>query len=180
MWRELCLRKEEFCHYNPGPGFIKIPEMFLQRFTDLFLFQGFTPEQITEIYPILDQIPCEQDAVIFQQGQLADYLYILEEGEVVIQYKPYDGPPLVVARIHPGGVFGWSAALGREAYTSAAVVTQPGEAICIRKDSLQKFCSQHPETGKILLDRLASLISERLNSTHREVLNILTNGVDKK
>lgn len=153
--------------------------MFLQRFTDLSLFQGFTPEQITEIYPILDQIPCEQDAVIFQQGQLADYLYILEDGEVVIQYKPYDGPALVVARIRPGGVFGWSAALGREAYTSAAVVTQPGEAICIRKDSLQKFCSQHPETGKILLDRLASMISERLNSTHREVLNILTNGLDK-
>lgn len=153
--------------------------MFLQQFADLSFFQGFTPRQIEEITPILDPIPCEKDAVIFQQGQPTDYLYILEVGEVVVQYKPYDGPPLVVARIHPGGVFGWSAALGREVYTSAALVLETGEAIRIRRDSLQQFCIQHPETGKILLERLASVISERLKNTHSEVLSILTNGVDQ-
>lgn len=158
--------------------FIKIPEMFLQQYTDLSFFHGFTPEQIAEIYPILDSIPCEKDAIIFQQGQCTDYLYILIQGEVVIQYKPYDGPPLVVAHIHPGGVFGWSAALGRDAYTSAALALVTVQAIRIRKETLQHFCSQHQETGKILLERLASVIAERLKNTHGEVLNILTNGVD--
>lgn len=152
--------------------------MFLQQFADLSFFQGFTPQQIEEILPILDLIPCGKNAVIFQQGQSTDYLYILEKGEVVVQYKPYDGPALVVARIHPGGVFGWSAALGRDVYTSAAVTIEASETIRIRKDSLQEFCSRHPKTGKILLERLASVISERLKSTHNEVLNILTNGVD--
>lgn len=152
--------------------------MFLQQFGELSFFQGFTPEQIGEIYPILDLIPCNENAVIFQQGQCTDYLYILEKGEVVVQYKPYDGPPLVVARIHPGGVFGWSAALGRESYTSGAQATESSQAIRIRKDSLQQFCSQHPETGKILLERLACVIAERIKNTHNEVLNILTNGID--
>lgn len=152
--------------------------MFLQQCTDLSFFHGFTPEQIAEIYPILDSIPCEKNVVIFQQGQCTDYLYILVQGEVEILYKPYDGPPLVVARIHPGGVFGWSAALGREAYTSAALAVNNGNAIRIRKETLQQFCSQHPETGKILLERLASVIAERLKNTHAEVLNILTSGMD--
>ncbi|HWQ04012.1 MAG TPA: cyclic nucleotide-binding domain-containing protein [Longilinea sp.] len=150
----------------------------MQQFADLSFFQGFTPEQIVEIFPILDLIPCDKNATIFQQGQCTDYLYILEAGEVVVQYKPYDGPPLVVAHIHPGGVFGWSAALGRESYTSGALATESGKAIRIRKDSLQRFCGQHPETGKILLERLACVIAERLKNTHNEVLSILTNGID--
>lgn len=154
--------------------------MFIQQFSDLSFFKEFTPEQITEIYPILEQIRCEKGAMIFQQGQCTDYLYILEEGEVVIQYKPYDGPPLDVARIQSGGVFGWSAALGRDAYTSGALVTETCAAICIRKASLHQFCIQHRETGKILLDRLASVIAERIKSSHAEVLSILTNGVDNK
>ncbi|GAP15615.1 protein containg cyclic nucleotide-binding domain [Longilinea arvoryzae] len=152
--------------------------MFRQQFAGLSFFQGFTPEQIAEICPIMEAIPCEKDAVIFQQNQRTDYLYILEEGEVVIQYKPYDGPPMVIARIHPGGVFGWSAALGRDVYTSGAQALAPGRAIRMQIDSLQQFCSQHPETGKILLERLASVIAERLKSTYNEVLNILTNGLD--
>lgn len=177
---ELCLDVKEDCHYNPAPGFIKIPEMFIQHFTHLSFFQGFTHQQITELYPILEQVHREKGEVIFQQGQCTDYLYILEGGEVVIQYKPYDGPPLVVARIGPGGIFGWSAALGREAYTSGALVTESAEAVCIRKAALHQFCIQHPETGKILLDRLAGVIAERITSTHDEVLSILTNSIDKK
>nr|QCO92848.1 hypothetical protein [uncultured bacterium] len=152
--------------------------MFLEHFTNLSFFQGFTPKQIEEISPILDLVPCEKNIVIFEQNQRTDYLYILEEGEVVILYKPYDGPALVVARIHPGGVFGWSAALGREVYTSGALALEASRTIRMRKDALQQFCSQHPETGKILLERLASVISERLKNTYSEVLNILTNGLD--
>jgi CRP-like cAMP-binding protein len=152
--------------------------MFLQQYIDLSFFHGFTPEQIAEIYPILDSIPYDKNAVIFQQGQCADYLFILEKGEVVIQYKPYDGPPLVVAHIQSGGVFGWSAALGRDAYTSGALAISESRAIRIRKETLQQFCAQHQETGKILLERLASVIAERLKNTHVEVLNILTNSMD--
>lgn len=152
--------------------------MFLELFAGLSFFQGFTPTQIEEISPILDILPCEKGAVIFEQNQRTDYLYILEKGEVVILYKPYDGPALVVARIHPGGVFGWSAVLGRDVYTSGAQALECGCTIRMRKDALQRFCNQHPETGKILLERLASVISERLKSTYSEVLNILTNGLD--
>jgi CRP-like cAMP-binding protein len=76
-------------------------------------------------------------------------------------------------------VFGWSAALGRSVYTSGAQAVESGLAIRIRKDSLTQFCNLHPETGKILLERLASVISERLKNTHGEVLSILTSGVDK-
>jgi len=64
--------------------------------------------------------PCEfsSDTQLFEQGDLAEYLYLVVLGEVVVAFKPDDGPPITVARVAPGGVVGWSAALGSKTYTS--------------------------------------------------------------
>ena len=50
--------------------------------------------------------------------------------------------------------------------------------LCIRGSNLQMVCTQYPETGNILLERLASVIAERLRSTHTQVLGMLTQGMD--
>jgi len=85
-----------------------------------------------------------------------------------------------VARIEPGGVFGWSAALQRDIYTSAAVTVQDSLMYQLRGASLNTICAQYPDTGKILLERLACVIAERLQSTHTHVLGMLTEGINVK
>ncbi len=152
--------------------------MFRQDYAQLSIFAGLDGNQISQLSPFIDECKFEKESMIFEQGQPAENLYILLSGEVVIHYKPYDGPPLIVARIESGGVFGWSAALGRDIYTSDAVAVADSVGLRIQGASLQKFCSQHPETGRILLERLAGVIAERLRSTHTQVLEILTQGVD--
>lgn len=152
--------------------------MFRQDYAQLSIFAGLDGNQISQLSPFIDECQFVKESVVFEQGQPAENLYILLSGEVVIHYKPYDGPPLLVARVEPGGVFGWSAALGRDIYTSGAEAVVNSVALCIRGANLQKFCSQHPETGRILLERLAGVIAERLRSTHTQVLEILTQGVD--
>ena len=88
-----------------------------------------------------------KDMVIFEQGNKAEYIYILVKGEVAISYKPYDGQPIVVARIHPGNVFGWSSsALNRDTYSSAALAVVESEAIRINARSLQTLCDTCPNT----------------------------------
>lgn len=104
---------------------------------------------------------------------MARYLYILLEGEVNVHYKPYDGPVLTVARILPGGVFGWSAALRREVYSSGALAVEPSKVYRMSGTDLQVICKLYPETGTIWLDHLAGVIAERLSSKHSQVLNIL-------
>jgi CRP/FNR family transcriptional regulator, cyclic AMP receptor protein len=152
--------------------------MFRQDFATLSIFSGLNDEQISQLSPYMVECHFQQDQMIFEQGQRADHLYILLSGEVIVTYKPYDGPPLTVARIEPGGVFGWSAALGRDIYTSGAVAVQEGLAYRIRGDNLPVLCEEHHETGMILLDRLAGVIAERLRGTHTQVLGILSQGID--
>lgn len=152
--------------------------MFRQELAQLSIFQGLSKDQLDLLNPLLKLYAFSKDQVIFEQGQTADYLYILLTGEVVVRYKPYDGPALTVSRIQPGGVFGWSAAMNREVYTSMAQSVLPGEAYRINGLQLRSMCECQPEAGSILLDRLASVITERLANTHTQILTILSKGVD--
>ena len=147
--------------------------MQLDVLEGLPLFQDFTAEQLDLLRPILIycQEPC--DTILFEQGEPADYLYLVIEGEVHILYKPYDGPELTLARIGPNGVVGWSAALGSLSYSSSAVCATDCQMMCLRGRDLHNLCAEHPETGEIVLRRLADIISERLRNTHPQVLAML-------
>jgi CRP/FNR family transcriptional regulator, cyclic AMP receptor protein len=152
--------------------------MLRQEYARFSIFAGLNGDQISQLLPYMVECQYVKDEVIFQQGQPADCLYVLLSGEVVIRYKPYDGPPINVARIEPGGVFGWSSALGRDMYTSGAVALQDCTAYRLRGSKLPVLCEEYPETGMILLDRLAGVITERLNHTHTHILGILSQGMD--
>jgi len=135
-------------------------------------------QHFDDLYGMMKSSTFSKGKKIFEQGQKADFLYILLVGEVSVEYKPYDGPALTVARIFPGGVFGWSAALGRELYTSGATAIEDIEAIQLSNNQLRSICETHPETGAVLLDRLASGIAEKLKNTHSHVLNLLSQGIE--
>lgn len=153
--------------------------MYRQELARLQIFQGLSPSELELVDSIAEHVHLPRNQTIFEQGQRASHLYILQEGRVVIRFKPYDGPALVVARIEPGGVFGWSAALHRDIYTSGAAAELDSQAFCIPAASLYWLCDQCPETGNVVLQRLAKVVSERLRSTHTPILNILRQGVDE-
>jgi CRP-like cAMP-binding protein len=159
-------------------AFINIVSMYRQGYAQLSIFAGLDGNQISQLSHFIDECQFPKDTVIFEQGQPAGRLYILLAGAVEIRYKPYDGPPLLVARIEPGGVFGWSAALRRDVYTSGAWAVQDSLSLCILGSNLSAICTQNPQTGAVFLDRLAGVIAERLRSTHTQVLEILTQRVN--
>jgi CRP-like cAMP-binding protein len=152
--------------------------MLRQYFTQLSIFEGLDQKQIELLSPYFEETRLPKGAAIFEQGEVAECLYILLEGEVEVRYKPYDGPPLSVAHIIPGGVFGWSAALGRREYTSGAQAGSDCLVVRVRNESLQRLCESYPDTGGVLLDRLAGVIAERLRNTHASILAMLSQGID--
>lgn len=146
--------------------------------SDVGLFADLAPQQLEHIAAMVEVLRFAKDQKIFQQGEKARYLYIVAVGEVIIQYKPYDGPVLTVARLAPGGVFGWSAALGHRVYTSAALTTSDVTVLRFLGKELQNLCDCDPETGFALLQRLANVIGERLMNTQPQILSILAQGMD--
>jgi CRP-like cAMP-binding protein len=115
--------------------------------------------------------------MVFAQDDPAVRLYVLLSGRVAIRFKPHDGDWLTVTEIAPGGVFGWSAALGRRSYTSSAQCIESGQALSLRGADLRRLYETQPETGVVILERLAEVIAERLRSTHEQVVDLLRLGI---
>jgi CRP-like cAMP-binding protein len=146
--------------------------------TDISLFRDLTPEQQKLIEPLFEVYTCPADTVIFEQGDEVMHLYLILRGKVAIQYKPYDGPTITLTQLSEGDVFGWSVVTGSKHYTSGIVAKEYVEAIRVRGTALRQFCVTHPETGTILLDKLAQMVSPRWKNAHVEVKSILQQSMN--
>ncbi len=144
---------------------------------NLPLFKGLAEDDIDLLAGLFRLGMYPDGSVIFAQGDRADRLFLLLTGRVEIRFKPHDGETLTVAAVDSGGVFGWSAALGRKAYTSCAVCVENGQALHIEGRLLRQLIEKHPETGIVILDRLAAVIAERLSNTHTQVRTLLKDGM---
>ena len=148
-----------------------------QELARINLFRGLDPHKRDLITRLGTRQAFEAGDIIFSQGQPATHLYLLLHGKVTIRFKPDDGDPITVTELESGGVFGWSAALGRGRYTSGAICQKQSEALVISGAALRRLCQVDPETGVLILERLAEVIAERLQATHAQVLAMLHQGM---
>jgi CRP/FNR family transcriptional regulator, cyclic AMP receptor protein len=151
--------------------------MNLEKYSQLSFFIGLNPDDIQLLGPFFAPQTWVAGTIIFEQGDFAEYLYLVISGEVTIRFKPPDGPLMTVTRVQPGGIFGWSAAMNNPSYTSGAVCALDSEVLRIRGTDLRTLCEKHPELGKVILDRLAGVIAERKRSQQVQVSSILANGM---
>lgn len=132
--------------------------MIDKKYYDLPIFQNVSAAQLDALNAIFECKTYAPDEIIFAQDQSAGHLYFLLEGEVLIHYKPYDGPPLTVARIAPGGVFGWSTALGRKSHTSAAQAGKMCSVVRLNRGTMTGLSLHSPEAGEALLEMLGRAV----------------------
>jgi CRP-like cAMP-binding protein len=137
------------------------------------LFQDLDSDQIALLKPLFEPFSCSAETTILEQGKPATYLYLVVKGEVAIHYKPYDGPVITLTRLREGDVFGWSAVVGSPCYTSSIISETEVEAIRVRGSDLLKLLSESPETGRIVMDRLARVVSSRWENAHAQVQSLL-------
>ena len=130
--------------------------------------------------PFFEPYTCAAGTVVLQQGKPADYIYLIVRGKAEVSYKPYDGNPITVSHVEQGGLFGWSAVVGSELYTSSTIAIEPLQAMRVRGDDLRKFCVEHPDAGKDLLERLAKSVSARWQNANEQVKSILAQGLKEK
>jgi hypothetical protein len=47
----------------------------------------------------------------------------------------------------------------------------------VRGEDLRNLCNENPDTGILILERLATVIAERLRNTHDHVMALLLQGL---
>jgi CRP-like cAMP-binding protein len=146
-------------------------------FENISFFSGLSADELDLLRVLFIFCDVNQGDALFAQGKPAEFLYIVVSGKVEVRYKPDDGPALTVAHVEPGGIVGWSSALGSQVYTSGAVAATCSRLLRVRGSDLRNICERYPGTGAILLDRLAAVIAERLRNTHPQVKAMLESAL---
>jgi CRP/FNR family transcriptional regulator, cyclic AMP receptor protein len=144
------------------------------------IFKELDESQIELLRPLFEAFSCQAGTIIFQQGEPAEFLYLVINGKVEISFKPYDGMPMTVSRVGSGGVFGWSAVLGSEQYTSTAIAFKALKSFRVHGNELRRFCLEHPAEGKRILEHLAEGVSSRWTDAHKQVKAFLIQGLTEK
>ena len=143
----------------------------------LAVFRNMNQAYTDLLQPLFQPYSCPSGVTIIQQGKPADYLYFIISGKVEVSFKPYDGLPITVSHVGKDDLFGWSALVGSETYTSSVTAIEDLATLRIEGSQLRKLCLEHPEAGKEILERLANVVSARWKNAHEQVTSILVNGL---
>ena len=110
---------------------------------------------------------------IFDQGELSSKLYVIVSGQVLLRRSVSMGGKsagLPLGLLGRGRAMGWSAVLYGPRYVSATAICQkPSEVIAVEGASLRAGLEQRPEIGFRVMDRLASLLGERLKAAYNTI-----------
>lgn len=110
---------------------------------------------------------------IFNQGEKADFLYILIEGSIDLSVKDKEDVGFMTSKIEKeGSVFGTPSLMEPPSYNVSAKCLKPTKALAIKAEYLKKSMEDDPQMGILILKRLASIYFNRLNELRMGVLNL--------
>jgi toluene monooxygenase system ferredoxin subunit len=117
---------------------------------------------------------------IFAEGEQPDALRVLVRGMVSFrQRQRHGGEPVRMGGVDEcGDVFGISAVVGREnLYPHSAVCLEETDVIEVDGPELLSLCESDPTTGVHILQRLATVMAQRLAATREQIRSRIRPGL---
>jgi CRP-like cAMP-binding protein len=139
------------------------------------MFAGIPAEKLQEFAALARETTCAKDSLLFKEGDLADNLYILLEGKVLIKIQITSRAEQVCIAVlnHPGQLIGWSAYLTGNRYTATASCSEDCRLIAFDGAAFVRALEADPVTGFTVLRHISEVISGRLRNIQRLVLKTL-------
>lgn len=108
------------------------------------------------------QLHFEPGEIIFNEGDIGDYLYIIVDGEVEV-YQMRDGQKNTVCTLGPGSYFGEMALLNQRTRSATVACTKPTNVLALRKSDFGMLISNF------------SALREQIHATEEERRSELEN-----
>ncbi len=127
--------------------------------------------------PLLERLAEEAMAVefkagelIFNEGGLANRLYLLLSGKVALELPTdLEREPVLIETIGAGSVLGWSWLFPPYYWHFDARAMTPVKAIFFYGTRLREQCETNHELGYELMKRVSGVVIERLQATRRRL-----------
>jgi len=109
---------------------------------------------------------------LFREGEQANHFYLIRQGKVAIEISAPPRKPIIVQTLSDGDVLGWSWLVPPYEWRFHARAVEPVRAIALDGNCLRARCEENHDLGYELLKRFAQLITQRLEATRFQLLDV--------
>lgn len=139
-------------------------------------FEGLDPRLIELAAGCAQNVRFEPGQYLFREGESADRFYTLRHGKVAIEvFSPQRGP-ITLQTVSPGELVGWSWLFPPYRCLFDARALEVVRATQFDGTCLRKKCESDPALGYELMKRLAHIVSQRLETTRLQLLDVYGNA----
>ena len=132
---------------------------------------GWSASLVDKLAVLARDATFDRDQIIFKEGDDFHDFCLLVSGRVALEIVS-QGQTLRVQTVSAGDEFGWSAVLmGKGKYFQARALEQV-KVIELNGADLLALCKQDPAFGFELMYRLLDVVSERLQATRLQLLDM--------
>jgi CRP/FNR family transcriptional regulator, cyclic AMP receptor protein len=140
-----------------------------------WFFKGFTRVQLDALLALGRPAGYQKNTKILLEGDPAEFFYILVSGTVAIKMRAQEHGELVLNTLrHSGEIFGWSALVDEGRSTATVECLEKTEILAFRKKDAEALFLKDPALGYLFMQRLAILISRRLENTRSLLIKGIT------
>lgn len=139
------------------------------------LFRNLPETLLDKVAKLGEEWSFSQGEMIFREGESAEKLHFLLEGEVLLKVKLTSRPESVTvsAVSQRFESFGWSGVVPPYYYTATAICETACKIWTIPGVQFMKLLEENPSAGFVVMQRLTELISGRLRNSRQVLLKTL-------
>ena len=107
--------------------------------------------------------------IIYKEGDLDKAMYLIQEGEVVIEMKTLDQSTYAtVLTVGPRELFGWSSLFPNQRKRARARAKKDTRAFILDGDRLNHMFQSDHKLENMVMRRIIQLVAERVNATRKQ------------
>ncbi|HEY0455200.1 MAG TPA: cyclic nucleotide-binding domain-containing protein [Verrucomicrobiae bacterium] len=132
--------------------------------------KGIPAEHLKTLANCAMKVQFEPGQLVFEQGDVANRFYLLENGKVALESHVKDKASIPVELITGGDVLGWSWLFPPYYWNFDARAVEKTDAIFFYGTRLREYAEENHALGFELLQRMVKVIINRLQATRRQLL----------
>ncbi len=169
------MANQKIVHSSFWSNFFKSPteKVDLQKsLLSIPIFSKLTRRELGMLMNIIHNRIYVAGEYIFYQGDPGLGLYIIRDGEVIIQRKKGEEEIISLASFSKGDFFGELALIDGEKRSASAVSNSNTRLAVIFKPDLDEFIENYPKSGIKILRGISEIIATRLRKINEDNFNL--------
>ncbi len=138
------------------------------------LFANLDEKDLSDIAGLLIERKFPRDAVIFEEGTLGDYMYLIQEGQVKVTKMSEDGREKILEMFGPGDFFGDMSLFDREPRSASIKTTKACVLMALSRHDFLGLLRQNPDVSMQVIQEL----SRRLRDADEQIRALLFERVE--